>query len=142
MKDAMHLPSRREVEVVSIRRDNLRDLKGVFLSKGQFSGRKVDFQVMRVKPDLCFYFPGAELHSNPFFYYLSCFSMGSGSLFASSIKDFELFVESREECLFNWGIGLGLEAHHEREWHLVGDGVGGRVMRKLGHGRRSAHFVD
>jgi len=125
MKDAVHLPSRREAEVVGIRRDNLRDFKGAFLSRGQFLEREVDLQVMRVKPNICSYFPRGELCSNPFFHSLSCLSMGGGSLLASGIKDFKSFVESGKECLSNWGIGLGLEAHHEQEQHLVGNRVSG-----------------
>ena len=92
VEDSMHLPGRREAKAVGVRGDNLRDLKGAFSLRGQFLGREVDLQVMRVKPDLCSYFPGGELRSNPFFNSLSCLSMGSGSLFASSIKDFESFV--------------------------------------------------
>ena len=85
MEDAMHLPGRREVKAVGVWGDNLRDLTGTFSSRGQFLGGEVDLQVMRVEPDLCSYFPGGELHSNSFFYCLSGLSMGSSSLFASSI---------------------------------------------------------
>jgi len=45
MKDTMHLPSRREAKAVGIGRDNLRDLEGAFLSRGQFSEGEVDLQV-------------------------------------------------------------------------------------------------
>ena len=115
MEDTMHLPGWREAKVIGIRGDNLRDLKRAFSMKGQFLGREVDLQVMRVKPDLCSYFPRGELHSNPFFFCLSCLSMSSGSLFASSIEKFKSFVESRKECISKQGIGLELEAHHEQE---------------------------
>jgi len=59
--------------------------------------------------------------------------VSSGSLFASGIKKFKVFVESREECFSNWRVGMGLEAHHEEEWCFIGDGVNGEVMGKLGH---------
>jgi len=85
MEDAVHLPGRREVKAVGVWRDNLGDLEGAFLTRGQFSGGEVDLQVTRVKPDLCFYFPGGELCSNPFFNCLSGLCVGSRSLLASSI---------------------------------------------------------
>jgi len=88
----MRLPNRREAKAVGIRGDNLRDLKGAFSSRGQFSGGEVDLQVMRVKPNLCSYFPRGELRSNSFFNSLGCLSMSRGCLFASSIKEFESFV--------------------------------------------------
>ena len=128
VEDAMHLPGQRELKVIGVRRDNLGDFKRAFSLRGQFSGREVNLQVTRVEPDLCSYFPGGELHSNPFFDSLSCLSVGGGSLFASSIKDFKLFIESGKECLSNRGVGLGLKAHHEQERHLVGNRVGGGVI--------------
>jgi len=128
VEDAMHLPGQRESKAIGVRGDNLGDFERAFSSRGQFSGREVNLQVKRVKPDLCSYFPGGELHSNPFFDSLSCLSVGGGSLFASSIEDFELFIESREECLSNQRVGSGLKAHHERERCFVGNRVGGGVM--------------
>jgi len=133
MKDIVHIPDQRKTKMIGIREDNLKDFKGALLLKGQFLRREVDLQVSRVKPDLCSYFPGGELCSNPFLDCLSCLSMSSGSLFVSSIEKFKLFVKSREECLSNWRIGLGLKAHHEQEWCLVGNRMDGRVMRELGH---------
>jgi len=133
MKDSVHLPGRREAKTVGVWGYNLRNLEGAFSSRGQFSGWEVDLQVMRVKPNLCSYFPGGKLRSNLFFYCLSCLGVGGGSLFVSSIEDFESFVESRKECLSNWRVGSGLEAHHEQEWCLVGNRVGGRVVSELGH---------
>jgi len=59
--------------------------------------------------------------------------MGSGSLFPSSIKEFESFVKSREERLPDCGVGSGFKTHHERERSLVGDRVSSGVVRKLGH---------
>ena len=81
----MHLPGRRKAKVVGVWGDNLRDLKRAFSARGQFSGGEVDLQVTRVKPDLCSYFPGGELCSNPFFNSLSSLSMGGGGLLASGI---------------------------------------------------------
>jgi len=85
MENTMHLPGRRKAKVVGVMGDNLRDLKGAFSSKGQFSGGEVDLKVMRVKPDLCSYFPRGELHSNSFFNSLSYLSVGSRRLFVSGI---------------------------------------------------------
>jgi len=85
MEDTVHFPSRGKGKAVGIRGDDLRDFEGALLSRGQFSGGEVNLQVMRVELDLCSYFPGGELHSNPFFDCLSCLSMGSRSLFVSSI---------------------------------------------------------
>jgi len=59
--------------------------------------------------------------------------MGCGSLFSSSIKEFESFVKSGEERLPDRRVGSGFETHHERERSLVGDGVSCQVMRELGH---------
>jgi len=56
------------------------------------------------------------------------FDMGSSGFFASSIKVFEVFVKGREECFPDGQVGSGFEAHHQKEWHLVGNRVNGRVM--------------
>jgi len=45
MEDSMHLPGRREMEVVGIWGDDLRDLERAFSLRGQFSGGEVDLQV-------------------------------------------------------------------------------------------------
>ena len=140
MEDTMYLPGRRETKAVGIWRDNLRDLKGAFPSRGQFSRRKVDLQVTRVEPYLRSYFPRGELCSNPFFDSLSGLGMSSRSLFSSGIKEFESFVKSREERLPDCRVGSGFKTHHERERSLVGDRVGGRVMRELGHGQEVQPF--
>jgi len=140
VEDTVHLPGRWESKAIGIRRYYLRDLKGTLSSRGQFSGGEVDLQVARVEPNLRSYFPRGKLCSNPFFDCLSGFSMGSSSLFVSSIKEFESFIKSREEHLPNCGVGSGLKAHHEREWRLVGDRVSGGVMRKLGHRQEVRSF--
>jgi len=113
VEDTVHLPSRREAKAVGIRGNNLRDLEGAFLSRGQFSEREVDLQVTRVKPNLCSYFPGGKHCSNLFFDCLSSLSMDGGSLFVSSIQEFESFVESGKECLPNRRVCSGFEIHHE-----------------------------
>ena len=133
MEDSVHLSSRREAKVLGIGRDNLRDFKRAFLSRGQFLGGEVNLQIMRVEPNLYSYFPGGELHSNPFFDCLSSLSMSGGGLFVSSIKEFETFVKSGKECLSDRGVSLGFKIHQEHEWHLIGNGMGGRVVQKLSH---------
>jgi len=133
VEDTMYLPGWWETKAIGVWGDNLRDLEGAFSSRGQFSRRKVNLQVSRVEPYLRSYFPRGKLCSNPFFDSLSGFSMSGRGFFPSSIKEFESFVKGREECLPNRGVGSGFKTHHEREWSLVGDRVGGRVMRKLGH---------
>jgi len=95
------------------REDNLRDFEGALLSRGQFLRGEVDLLVMGIKPDLHSYFPMGELHFNPFFNCLSCLGMSGRSLFASSVKEFKSFVESRKEHFSDWWVSLGLEAHHE-----------------------------
>jgi len=113
MEDTMHFPSRWEVEAIGVWGDNLRDFERAFSSRGQFSGREVNFQVMRVEPNLCSYFPRGELCSNLLFHCLSRFSVGSSGLFLSSIERFKSFVNGREECLPDWQISSGFETHHE-----------------------------
>jgi len=85
VEDSVHLPGRGETKAVGIWGDNLTDLEGALSSRGHFSGKEVDLQVTRVKPNLCSYFPGGELRSNPFFDCLSCLGVGGGSFFASGI---------------------------------------------------------
>jgi len=133
MEDSMHLPGRRESKAVGVWGDNLRDLEGAFLSRGQFSTGEVDFQVTRVKPNLHSYFPRGKFRSNSFLDCLSGLSMGGSSLFSGSIEEFKSFVEGREERFPNRGVGSGFKTHHEREQHLVGYRVSSGVVRKLGH---------
>ena len=45
VEDTMHLPSRQELKAVGIGGDNLRDLKGFFSLRGQFSGRELIFKL-------------------------------------------------------------------------------------------------
>jgi len=45
VEDAVHLPGRREAKVIGVGRDNLRDFKGAFSLRGQFSRGEVDLQV-------------------------------------------------------------------------------------------------
>ena len=113
MEDAVHLPSGRELKVVGIWGNNLRDLKGAFSLRGHLSRREVDLQVLEIQPDLHFNFPEGDLCSNPLLNGLSGLSVGSGGLFVSSIEKFKMFVESGEECLSDQGVGSGLETHHE-----------------------------
>jgi len=136
VEDAMYFPSWREAKVVGVRGNDLRDLEWTFLSRGQFSGREIDLQVSRVKPYLRSYFPRGKLCSYSFLDSLSSLCVSSRSLFSSSIEEFELFVKGREEHFPDHRVSSGLEAHHERERCLVGDGVSGRVVRKLGHGQK------
>ena len=133
MEDTMHLPSWWEAKAISIGRNNLGDFKRALLSRGQFSGGEIDLQVTGVEPYLRSYFPGGKFCSNLFFDCLSGFGMGSGSLSTSSVKEFESFIKGREERFSDQWVGSGFETHHERERHLIGDRVDGRVMRKLGH---------
>jgi len=113
MEDAMHLPGRWESKAVGVRGDNLRDFKWAFSSRGQFSRGEINLEVTGVKPYLRSYFPGGELSSNPFFNCLGGFGVSGGSLFASSIKEFESFVKGREERFPNRGVGSGFKTHHE-----------------------------
>jgi len=113
MEDAMHLPSWWEAKAIGIGGDNLRDFKRAFSSRGQFSGREIDLQVMGVEPDLCSYFPRGELCSNLFFDCLCGFSVGGSSLFVSSIKKFKSFVKGRKEHLSNGWVGSRFKTHHE-----------------------------
>ena len=133
MENTVHFPGWWETKVIGVWGDNLRDFKRTLSLRGQFSGREIDLQVTGVEPNLCSYFPRGKLSSNPFFDCLSGLSVGGSSFLASSIKKFESFVKGREEHLPNWWVGSGFKTHHEREWRLVGDRMGGRVMRKLGH---------
>jgi len=137
---SVHLPCRREVKVIGIWGYNLGDFEGALSSRGQFLGREVYLQVTKVEPNLCSYFPGGELRSNPFFNCLSCLSMGGRCLFASSIEEFKSFIEGREECLPDWGVSSEFKTHHEQEQCLVGDRVSGRVVRKLGHQQKIRPF--
>jgi len=133
MEDTMHLPSGREAKAIGVWGDNLRDLERAFSLRSQFSGREVDFQVTGIKPYLRSYFPRGKFGSNPFFDCLSGFSVGGSSLSMGGREKFESFVKGGEEHFPKGGVGSGLEAHHEREWSLVGDRVSSGVMRKLGH---------
>jgi len=133
MEDTMYLPGRWEAKAIGIRGNNLGDLEGALSLRGQLSGREVDLQVAGVEPYLRSYFPRGKFCSNSFFDCLSGFSVGGRSLFPSCIKEFESFVKGGEERLPDRRVGSGLEAHHERERCLVGDGMSGGVMRKLSH---------
>ena len=113
MEDTMYLPGRWEMKTIGVGQNNLGDLKGALSTRGQFSRRKIDLQVARVKPYLHSYFPRGELCSNLFFDCLSSLSVGGGSLFSSSIKEFESFVKGREERFPYSGVSSGFKTHHE-----------------------------
>jgi len=128
VEDTMYLPGWWEVKAVGIRGNDLRDLEGALSSRSQLLGGEVNLQVVGVKPNLRSYFPGGKFCSYTFFDSLSSLGVSGGSLFASSIKEFESFIKGREERFPNCGVSSGLKAHHERERCLVGDGMSSRVM--------------
>jgi len=135
VEDTVYFPSRWETKAVGVGGDNLRDFKGALSLRGELPRGEVDLQVAGVEPYLRSYFPWGKFCSNSFLDRLSGFGVGGRGLLPSSVKEFEPFVKSREERFPDRRVGSGFKTHHERKRSLVGDRVGGRVMRKLGHGQ-------
>jgi len=113
VENAMHFPSWWETKAIGVWGDNLRDFKRAFSLRGQLSAREIDLQVTGVEPDLCSYFPRGEFCSDLLFDCLGGLSVGSSSLFVSSIQKFESFIKGREEHLPNGWVGSGFKTHHK-----------------------------